>query len=101
MTGSGPSHFIVKHGLDSLKALPNYIWRTDKGPNELPRSFDQVKPGDRWIAFVFHARGMSDCTLSPADGSHPLCGSAERAVAAAKRCWMIGIQQSLNVNHQR
>jgi hypothetical protein len=61
-------HFIVKHGLDSLKALPNYIWRSDKGPDESPRGFDQVKLGDRWIAFAYTNSDRREQALSKITG---------------------------------
>jgi hypothetical protein len=46
-------YFIVMHGLDSLEALPNFIWNTDTGPKDPPHRYDQVKQGDRWIGFAY------------------------------------------------
>ncbi len=90
------SHFIVKHGLDSLKAMPNYIWRTDKGPNERPRGFDQVKPGDRWISFAYTTSdrreqalskitGFYECTREKRYGSIPLTAGTLDEIADGKR----------------
>ena len=42
-------HFIVKHDLESFELLPNFIWNTEKSP----KSYEQVKIGDRWIAFAY------------------------------------------------
>lgn len=63
-----PKHFIVQHDLDSLTALPQFIWRTGKGPNEVPHRFDQVSPGDRWIAFAFTSTDNREKRLSLVTG---------------------------------
>jgi hypothetical protein len=59
-----PRHFIAKHGLDAFEAMPNYIWRTGKGPNELPHRFNQVKIGDRWVAFAYTTSDRQERVLS-------------------------------------
>lgn len=55
-------YFIVKHGLDALTALPNYIWRT--GTTEEPRAFERVNIGDRWIAFAYTTSDQRERPLS-------------------------------------
>jgi hypothetical protein len=70
-------HFIVKHGLDALEALPTFIWRTGKGRDDRPRNYDKVNKGDRWIAYAFvesdrrerklsHVTGFFEC-IRPAE----------------------------------
>ena len=54
-------YFIVKHDLGSFKMLPNFIWRTTKGPRSMPRNYKQVKEGDRWVGFAY----TSDVTERP------------------------------------
>lgn len=61
-------HFIVKHGLDAFEALPNIIWRTDKGPTDVPHRFDQVKEGSRWIAFAYTTSDSRERPLSLVTG---------------------------------
>ena len=61
-----PRHFIVKHDLESLVALPNFIWRT--GVTEAPKQFDQVKPGARWIAFAYTSSDKRERPLSQITG---------------------------------
>ncbi len=101
MVRSVRSHFIVKHGLDSLKALPNYVWRTDQGPNECPRGFGQVKLGDRWISFAYTTSdrrertlslitGFYECTQEKRYGSIPLTAEKLDEIADGKRmAWLI------------
>ena len=61
-------YFIVKHGLDAFKALPSYIWRTDKGELEKPRGYNQVKAGDRWVAFAYTTSDERERHLSVVTG---------------------------------
>lgn len=68
MSDSEPKHFIVKHGLDSFELLPNYIWRTGKGPNDTPRGFKGVKLGDRWVGFAYTANDTQKKPLSKVTG---------------------------------
>lgn len=53
MAESEHRHFIVKHGLNAFKALPNAIWRTDKGRDDVLHRFSQVIKGDRWLTFAY------------------------------------------------
>lgn len=94
-------HFIVKHGLDAFAALPNYIWRTDKGPNDAPQSFNQVKLGDRWIAFAYTTSdrrerplslitGFYECTQEKRYGDIPLTEQKlDEIVDGQHKAWMI------------
>jgi hypothetical protein len=93
-----PKHFIAKHGLDAFEAMPNYIWRTGKGPNELPHRFNQLKVGDRWIGFAYTTSDRQERTLSLVTGFYectseasfheiPLSGQA--ASDGEKYAWLI------------
>src|SRR5258705_12709469 len=46
-------HFLVKHDLESLLALPHFVWRTGKDFNDPPPGLDQIRIGDRWVSFAF------------------------------------------------
>ncbi len=46
-------YFIVKHDLASFRALPGFIWRTGKGPGDVPRLFPRIRCGDRWVEFAY------------------------------------------------
>jgi hypothetical protein len=89
-------YFIVKHGLDSLQALPNFIWRT--GETQEPKSFRRVKKGDRWIGFAFtncdrqewplsQVTGFYECTRE--SGYRPLPRHAWPCSGGAKHAWMV------------
>ena len=60
--------FIVKHGLDAFKALPNFIWRTGKGSHDVPRRFNEVRLGDRWIGFAYTTSDNRERPLSLVTG---------------------------------
>ena len=70
-------HFIVKHGLDSFKALPNFIWRTGKGENDIPHRFDQIQIGDRWIGFAYTTSDRRERSLSLVTGFYECTHAAE------------------------
>jgi hypothetical protein len=53
MATSDRRHFIIKHDIDSLNKLPNFVWRTNRGPKSIPHRFAQVREGDRWVAFAY------------------------------------------------
>lgn len=57
-------HFIVKHDLDSLTVLPQFVWRTGVGPRHAPGRFPQIKRGDRWVAFAYTTSDGRDKPLS-------------------------------------
>ncbi len=59
-------YWIVKHGLDSLTALPNYIWRT--GERAEPGIFQRVKRGDRWVGFAYTTSDARERPLSLVTG---------------------------------
>jgi hypothetical protein len=61
-------HFIVKHGLDAFETLPNYIWRTSKGEDEVPHRFKQVRLGDRWVGFAYTTSDNRERPLSRVTG---------------------------------
>ncbi|MBU4270466.1 MAG: hypothetical protein KKE86_14340 [Planctomycetes bacterium] len=95
------NHFIVKHGLDSLGALPSFIWRTGTASTESPRHFSQVKQGDRWIAFAYtssdrrerqlsHITGFYECIQTKRYGDIPLPAEKLDEIAnGARQAWMI------------
>ena len=58
------SHFIVKHGLDAFAALPNFVWRTGKGPKDVPHRFKQIRLGDQWIGFAYTTSDLRERPLS-------------------------------------
>lgn len=53
MTQDDRRYFLVKHDLESLLALPHYIWRTGKDTNDVPHRFDEIRIGDRWVSLAF------------------------------------------------
>lgn len=61
-----PRYYIVKHGLDALQALPNYIWRT--GERILPRSLGALRPGDKWVGFAYTSDDSRERPLSLVTG---------------------------------
>jgi len=61
-------YFIAKHGLDAFETLPNIIWRTDKGPKDVPQRFNQVKKEDRWVAFAYTTSDYRERPLSLVTG---------------------------------
>ena len=61
-------HFIVKHGLDAFEVLPNYIWRTGKGEDEVPHRFNQVRVGDRWVGVAYTTSDIRERPLSRVTG---------------------------------
>jgi len=57
-------YFIVKHPLDALEALPNFIWNSYEQKSKTPRLFARVKEGDRWIAFAYTTSDARERSLS-------------------------------------
>jgi len=45
--------YIVKHNLEALQALPNFIWNSAAPKNHPPCWFRRIKKGDRWIGFAY------------------------------------------------
>lgn len=66
--GGSRRYFVVKHGLDAFQAMPNFIWRTNKGPDDIPHRFRQVKSGDRWIGFAYTTSDNRERPLSLVTG---------------------------------
>jgi hypothetical protein len=60
--------FIIKHDLASLEALPNYIWRTGKSEAEVPKKFNEIKAGARWVAFAYRKSDEDKQPLSQITG---------------------------------
>jgi hypothetical protein len=60
--------YIVKHGLDSFEALPNNVWRTGRGPEDIPSKFNSIKVGDRWVAFAYTTSDHRERSLSLVTG---------------------------------
>jgi hypothetical protein len=77
-------YFIVKHDLDSFKALPGFIWRTGwRSRTKAPPKFNQIKIEDCWVEFAYikdeidHERcsiitGFYECTHEAWPGKIPL-----------------------------
>ncbi len=68
MPQSDHNHFIVKHGLDAFEALPNFVWNTSERPKSIPHRYNQVKQGDRWIAFAYTTSDKRERPLSLVTG---------------------------------
>ena len=48
-------HFIVKHNIEALEALPHCIWNSSYPESQVPHGYRKVRKGDRWIAFAYTA----------------------------------------------
>lgn len=68
MPKSNRNHFVIKHDLDSLQKLPNFVWRTNKRRDDRPHRFGQVKAGDRWVAFAYTSSDLQERPLSLVTG---------------------------------
>ena len=95
---SGPKHFIVKHGLDAFKALPNFVWNTGNGPRNAPHRYDQIRLGDRWIGFAYTTSDNRERSLSMVTGFYESVEEAKYRKIPAKgleasikerKAWMI------------
>lgn len=95
----GRNHFIVKHDLASLEALPNFIWNTGESRHQRPRGYGQVKRGDRWIGFAYTSSdrrerplslvtGFFECTNEAKYGSIPAKGR-RACLFGESEAWMI------------
>jgi len=76
MAKSDRKHFLVKHGLDAFEVLPNFIWRTDRGPRGMPPRFGQIKVGDRWVAFAYTTGDFREKPLSLVTGFYKCVNEA-------------------------
>ena len=97
-------YWVVKHGLDSLEALPNYIWNT--GSISGPRGFQSVAVGDWWIGFAHTTSDARERSLSLVTGFNEcversryrdIPRHAQKLEGSAKRGWMI--RGRLAANH--
>jgi hypothetical protein len=86
-------HFIVKHGLDAFSVLPNYIWRTDKGMDEVPHRFNQVRPNDRWVGFAYTTSDNRERPLSRVTGFFECVSAAQYDTLPAKALGSDGTAQ--------
>ncbi len=91
-------YWLVKHGLDSLTALPRWIWRTGKKKGERPRSFGSVRKGDRWIGFAYADTDSHERRLSLVTGFYECVDEAcyrripekgLKITGNSKNAWMI------------
>jgi hypothetical protein len=93
-------HFIVKHGLDAFEILPNYIWRTSKGEDEVPHRFKQVRRGDRWVGFAYttsdnrerplsRVTGFFECVSEAVYDDLPPQVAGRLASEGTRRAWLI------------
>jgi len=92
-------HFIIKHGLDAFQLLPNYIWRTGRGENEVPHRFKEVHLCDRWIGFAYTTSDNRERSLSLVTGffecvaearyDYPPLASDLPASEEKRRAWLI------------
>ena len=62
------NYFIVKHDLESFKAMPGFIWRIDLPKKKIPIGFAKVEKGDRWIEFAYHKGWDNDQPCSIVTG---------------------------------
>lgn len=86
-------YFVVKHDLRSFRALPGFIWRTEKIRTKIPRMFGQVKPGDRWIEFAYVRDGDDKEPCSLVNGFYECTHGAEFGTIpreARTRHWVRG-----------
>lgn len=89
-------YWIVKHGYDALRALPNYIWRTGEAVE--PLVFRKVSVGDRWIGFAYTTSDARERPLSSVTGFYeciersryrPLPKKALNIPNVGHNAWMI------------
>jgi hypothetical protein len=95
-TKRAPQYFIVKHGLDALQVLPNYVWRTHE--RKLPSALKRIAPGDKWIGFAYTTSDARERPLSQITGFYECVQTARygevptRALAIMGRgqnAWMV------------
>jgi hypothetical protein len=98
MTKRERHHFVVKHDLEALNALPHVIWRTDKDANHVPHRFNEVHVGDRWVSFAYidnerdkrrlsQITGFSECVRTKWFGSVP--EAVRPIVPGVNEAWFI------------
>jgi len=70
-------YWIVKHGLDAFEELPNFIWEITTGPRSMPHRYEQIKVGDRWIAFAYTTSDYRERALSLITGFYECTRNAK------------------------
>ena len=76
--------YIVKHGLDSFEALPNFIWNTDNPPKVAPHRYTEVRRGHRWIGFAYTTTDSRERPLSLVTGFYECTHEAKyRSIPSA------------------
>lgn len=61
-------YFIVKHGRDAFEAHPEWIWNTYYGRGRVPRGYDRIRKGDRWVSFAYTTSDKGEQRLSLVTG---------------------------------
>ena len=64
MNNTGRNHYIIKHNLEALEALPNFIWNSAARKCEPPKWYRHLKKGDRWISFAYTSTDSREERLS-------------------------------------
>ncbi len=92
------NYYIIKHNLEALRALPNFIWNSAAPKNHPPRWFRRIKEGDRWIGFAYTTTDEREERLSLITGLYECIRTARygkltrRAQAEARHpggAWLI------------
>lgn len=97
--------FLVKHDLASLEALPGCIWNDKRGPRDEPRSYRQVGPRDKWIAYAYIrnegtresvslVQGFFECVRRSEYGPLPQTKALDEAGLAHAKGWVIKGRQN-------
>lgn len=89
---NGREYFIVKHDIDSLNALPNYIWNTNTkySKSKPPPRYRGIKKGHRWIAYAY-TNDKTDERLSRITGFFECTKEADYGYIpdGTEKAWMI------------
>ena len=109
MNTTGRNHYIIKHNLEALEALPNFIWNSAARKNQPPPWYRHIKKGDRWVSFAYTSTDSRDERLSLITGLYECIRKARfgkltpRAQAEARNkggAWMIeGKPLNLRIDH--
>ena len=86
-------YFLVKHDLESFRALPGFIWRTDRSRMEIPPMFKHIKRGDRWVEFAYIRDGNDRVPCSLVCGFYECVEEAKYSTIPRKsrtRFWVRG-----------
>lgn len=109
MKTSVRNHYIIKHNLEALEALPNFIWNSAARKEKPPKWFRHVKKGDRWISFAHTSTDNREERLSLITGLYECIREARygkltpRAQAEARHkhgAWLIeGRPLRIRIDH--